>query len=98
MRRIATSCRWEIAIWRCEQSTRSPRHSRSAAVEPAMQRENLLLKVLADPARVTGLRVEDWELLLSQARGAKLTARLASRLDEDLSALLPTRVRRQFDA
>src|SRR5437899_6571974 len=98
MRRIATSCRWAIADRRCEQSICSPRHHRSVTAEPAMRRENLLLQVLTDPARVTRLRVEEWELLLSQARSAKLTARLANRFDEALSALIPARVRRQFDA
>src|SRR5438132_12220476 len=73
-------------------------HHRAVTAEPAMRRENLLLQVLTDPARVTRLRVEEWELLLSQARSAKLTARLANRFDEALSALIPARVRRQFDA
>jgi hypothetical protein len=62
-----------------------------------MPPDNQLLRTFADPARVAGLGVEGWELLLGQARLAGLTARLSYRI-EDAGTLagLPARVRTQF--
>jgi Uncharacterised nucleotidyltransferase len=64
-----------------------------------MPPNNLLLGAFADPELVVSLRVEDWELLLAQARMASLTARLSYRIeDAGVLAALPRRVRTQFAA
>jgi len=47
-----------------------------------MPPENLLLRVFADPGRAVSLEVEDWEILLAQARRANLTARLSYRVED----------------
>jgi Uncharacterised nucleotidyltransferase len=61
--------------------------------------DNLLLRVFADPALVAELEVEDWEVLLAQARMASLDARLSYRIeDAGMLAALPRRARMQFKA
>jgi len=64
-----------------------------------MPPDNLLLRAFADPGLIAGLGVEGLELLLAQARTARLTARLSYRI-EDAGILddLPARVRTQFAA
>jgi hypothetical protein len=64
-----------------------------------MPPNNLLLRVFADPTLVAELEVEDWEVLLAQARMASLDARLSYRIeDAEIPAALPARVRVQFQA
>src|SRR5271166_2541884 len=64
-----------------------------------MPLDNLLLRTFADPGLVAGFRVDDWELLLAQARMASLTSRLSYRIeDAGASAALPDRVRTHFTA
>jgi hypothetical protein len=64
-----------------------------------MPPDNLLLRVFADPALAAELEVEDWEMLLAQARMASLDARLSYCIeDAGILATLPGRVRMQFQA
>jgi Uncharacterised nucleotidyltransferase len=64
-----------------------------------MPPDNLLLRVFADSKLVAGLDVEALDLLLAQARGTRLTARLSYRI-EDAGCLpaLPARMRTQLAA
>src|SRR5271169_6724541 len=76
----------------------SPSFSPSRACH-SMLPNNLLLRAVADPGLVNGLGAEGWELLLAQARTARLTARLSYRIeDAEILAALPLRVRTQFAA
>lgn len=64
-----------------------------------MPPDNLLLRVFTDPKRIAGLGVEGLDLLLAQARTARLTARLSYWIeDAGTLAALPPRVRTQFAA
>jgi hypothetical protein len=58
-----------------------------------MPPDNLLRRTFVDPGSAAELGVEEWEVLLAQARMASLTARLAYRLDDaEISVVLPPRV------
>ena len=60
---------------------------------------DLLLAVLRDPAQAASLGVEQWDLLLRQARHARLLGRLAVVMDErELVSQLPAKVKDHFTA
>ena len=64
-----------------------------------MPPDNLLLRVFVDPRLIVSLGVEALDLLLAQARTARLTARLSYRIEDAGSLVaLPARVRTQFAA
>ena len=64
-----------------------------------MPLNNLLLRAFVDPGLAARLGVDDWELLMAQARSANLTARLSYWVeDAGTLAALPPRVRTQFAA